>query len=446
MDRPRLVALVGVLTAIQLALFAWYLNANIIRHLYWDMYSWVLHYLDYRAQGGWWAYVWGSHDVHRPVFIRLLTAFDIEAFSGVSYPFIVFTTACHVATGWLLWRECRAGVHGGFGRALGRLVLMLVFTSVAAVACAVPLNNGYLHVLTCAVLAIVLFDGADEDGRAGRRWVHWRRAGAVLAAIAAPFASAVGWAVWPILFWIAWRGRAGRAWIAAIAAVATAFVLVYLQGLSIGQAAGPSPARALDSFGSLLGRLNYLITYLGLPWTRAAALTVPGRICGAVLLGAGVWAVLARGVLRAPSGRLERIGLALIMFSLGTALLAAIGRADVAPDDGVLVPVRYSSLVAPLYIGLLWVVSPALQRLWNDAGRSRIVATGVVGACVLLLALQVASGQAAAAITSRMRATIEQFEAGQTTPEMSDVVFSDVEQARREWEIIRSAGLYLNVK
>lgn len=445
MDRQRLVALVGVLTAIQLGLFGWYLNANIIRHLYWDMYSWVLHYLDYRAQGGWWAYVWGSHDVHRPVFIRLLTAFDIEVFSGASYPFIAFTTACHVATGWLLWRECQNGVHGGFGRALGRLVLMLVFTSVAAVACAVPLNNGYLHVLTCAVLAIVLFDGAEENRGAGRFSVHWRRAGAVLAAIAAPFASAVGWAVWPILFWIAWRGRAGRAWIAAITVVATAFVLVYLQGLSIGQAAGPSPARALDSLDSAMGRLNYLVTYLGLPWTRADALSVPGRICGAMLLGAGAWAVLARGVLRAPSGRLERIGLALVMFSLGTALLASIGRVDLVPDEGVLVPVRYSSLVAPLYIGLLWIVSPALQRVWNDAARSRIVAAGVVGVCVLLLVQQVGVGQAATAITSRMRTTIEQFEAGQTSPEMRDVVFSDLDQARREWEIIRHAGLYTNV-
>lgn len=133
------------------------------------------------------------------------------------------------------------------------------------------------------------------------------------------------------------------------------------------------------------------------------------------------------------------------MFSLGTALLASIGRVDLVPDEGVLVPVRYSSLVAPLYIGLLWIVSPALQRVWNDAARSRIVAAGVVGVCVLLLVQQVGVGQAATAITSRMRTTIEQFEAGQTSPEMRDVVFSDLDQARREWEIIRHAGLYTNV-
>jgi hypothetical protein len=222
-------------------------------------------------------------------------------------------------------------------------------------------------------------------------------------------------------------------------------VLAYLQGLSIGRAAGPSPTQALDSLGSLLGRLNYLITYLGLPWTRAAALMVPGQIVGAVLLGAGMWAVLMRGLLRAPSGRLERIGLALILFSLGTALLASIGRVDLVPDEGVLVPVRYSSLVAPLYIGLLWVLSPALQQAWNDAARSKVVETAVVGTCVLLLVQQIGVGQAATAITRRMRTTIEQFEAGNTSPEMRDVVFSDLDQARREWEIIRSAGLYLNV-
>ena len=114
----RLIAALRVITAIDLALFAWLLKASIIREPFWDMYSWVLHYLDYRRDGGWWAYLWAPHDVHRPVWIRLLTAFDIEVFSGVSYPFIVFATACHLVTAWLLWRES-GGDHGRSGEVLG---------------------------------------------------------------------------------------------------------------------------------------------------------------------------------------------------------------------------------------------------------------------------------------------------------------------------------------
>jgi hypothetical protein len=56
------------------------------------MYSLAQHYLSYRAEGGWWDHLWAPLNDHRPVFLWLLIAFDIEMFSGVSYPFIVTAT------------------------------------------------------------------------------------------------------------------------------------------------------------------------------------------------------------------------------------------------------------------------------------------------------------------------------------------------------------------
>lgn len=439
----RLIAALRVITVIDLSLFAWYLKASIIREPFWDMYSWVLHYLDYRRDGGWWAYLWAPHDVHRPVWIRLLTAFDIEVFSGVSYPFVVFATACHLTTAWLLWRETRRGVHGRSGEALGYMVLMLLLTSVAAVNCAVPLTNGYLHVLSAIVLAIVLFEG-DGEARTSRHSATWRRSAAVLAGVSAPLASAAGWSIWPILLWIAWRGNAGRVWISLVGIIGAAFAAIYIYGLPVTLGNGTTPVSGLAN--DLLARANYLITYLGLPWTRAAALEVPGRIVGALLLAAGIWVVVRHGLLRPPGGRLERIAVALVMFSLATALLASAGRAGVNGGNGVLVPVRYAVLVTPLHVGLLWTVWPVLGRLWDSQRHRLAVSLAIAGACVLLLVQQITAGQIAAATTARMRATIDRFLAGETDAQMTSVIYIDLDQARRELETIRQAGLYQDLR
>jgi len=429
--------------ALDLLLFVWYLNATIIRTPFWDMYSWVLHYLDYQAgDSGWWAYLWASHDVHRPVWIRLLTAFDIHVFGGVSYPFIVVATALHAMTAWLLWSECRKNVAGSLGHALGYLVLMLVLTSVSAVDCAIPIANGYLHVLAVAVLAIVLFDGGEDgSGRAA----GWRRAGATLAAVSAPFASAVGWAIWPILLWICWRGKAGRRWTLALAAIGAALAIVYFRGLTIPVGAGTAAGPAVDSAGQLFTRIDYLLTYLGLPWTRSPVLGLVGRLCGAVLLVVGSW-VVWRGVRRTPSNRLERIALALVMFSLASAVMATAGRAGVTGHDDVLVPARYSVLMTPLHVGLLWMAVPVFQRLWSAERARRRLEVALVGGCALLLVQQIAAGQAAAARTAVMREAIERFEAGESDPEIATVVYDDLDQARRELEIMRQAGVYLHAR
>ena len=443
------IVLLYLVAAADVLLFFWYLRASIIRQPYWDMFSWVLHYLDYRRDGGWWNYVWASHDIHRPVWIRLLTAFDIEAFAGVAYPFIVFTTACYLITVYGLWRESRQGIPGTLGTALGPIVVMLTMTSVAAVNCAVPLVNGYVHVLMTAMLAVVLFDVDDHNARAARAdgstawWnrVGVRRTAAIVAAINAPLAGAAGVVVWPILVWSAWRGRAGRRWTIAVAVIGVAFLVVFFRGLSSAIAA--ATATSVDSSRDLVARAIYLLTYLGLPWTRSAALAPAGQVVGAFLLTVGTWAVVQRGLLRQPAGRLERMALASIMFSIGTAVMATIGRADSAGGGEALVPVRYAVLMIPLHVGLLWLAAQALKRFWDNPRQQPIVATTLLAISVLLLVQQVAAGESAAARASRIRAAITRFENGETDPEMTTIIYVDLEQARRERELINRAGLYM---
>ena len=78
-----------VMAVLYVGLFIYYLQRTIIVQPFWDMYSHVLRYLQFRDDAAWWAYLWDPHVQHRHVWMRLLTAFDVEVFSGVAYPFIV---------------------------------------------------------------------------------------------------------------------------------------------------------------------------------------------------------------------------------------------------------------------------------------------------------------------------------------------------------------------
>ena len=183
---------------------------------------------------------------------------------------------------------------------------------------------------------------------------------------------------------------------------------------------------------------------MGLPWTRAPALHVPARLVGALLLVTATGVVVWRGLYRAPSGRLERIGLALMMFSLASGILATIGRADVPAIGGVLVPVRYSVLLIPLHVGLVLVAAPFLDRLWRSRTRSLAVSLCVAGVCAGLLLQQVVAGGAAVSNAARIRATVERFQAGQSDAGMATVIGEDLEKARRELAAMRGAGVYVS--
>jgi hypothetical protein len=171
---------------------------------------------------------------------------------------------------------------------------------------------------------------------------------------------------------------------------------------------------------------------------------VPGRLVGVTLLLLGVIAIVRRGLMRPPPSRTERLGVALVLFSLGCATLAALGRSEIDPD--VLVPVRYSVLVTPLHLGLLLLVWPALERWATTARRTARVHAVLLTCAVLLCVQQIVAGQAAVATTRAMRATLARFADGEQTDDMRRVVFVNLEQARRQADRIRSEGLYLSVR
>lgn len=415
----------------QVALFAYYVRANLIAQPYWDMLSIVTRYLQWVRDGNLWAYLWEPHVQHRQVWMRLLTMFDATAFAGVGYPFVVVAVACQLTTAWVLWREARQGVPGEGGTRLACLTAMLVLTSVAAVDCAIPMNGIYPQTVVLVVGAILLTESAGQSAS--------RRLLGIVVAMLAAFGSATALAVWPILLWLSWRAGAGRLWAATTVLVGGIFSAIYLRGI---------PGVAIDAtmpWEGLTGAwrsADYLVTYMGLPWTRAAVTATGGKVLGGALFALSCGLCLWCGIVRPVSSRLDRIALALIAFSTATAVLAAVGRSAV--DVDLRVPVRYSVLVAPLHVGLVFLVWPRLIARWGGRAHWHDPVVGAIA--LLLVAQQIVSGRAAVATTKAMRETLARFAAGEETDDMKSVVYVDLTQARRDHDAIKAAGLYLTAR
>ncbi len=414
-----------ILAAVQSALFAYYLHATLILQPYWDMYIYVMRYLQYRDDRQWWAYVFAPHVQHRLVWMRLLTMVDVELLHGTGYPFVVFATACLIVTAWLLVRQLPTDTASprALRQMIGSLIVMLILTSTSAVDCSMPINTVYPQALMFVVLSIVLFE-ADY------------RIAALLAAAGAAFGSAVALPIWPILVWLAWRRGSGRRWMAIVAITGAAFIAAYMHGMPLVAAGTHVPDVAKMA--------TYLVSYVGLPWTRSAALLPIGRLIGAILFTVAAAAVVWIGLFKQKVDRLQRIAVMLLAFSLASAVLAAIGRVDL--EDTLRVPVRYAVFVLPLHVGLLFLTWPTLCRAWIAPARRVIIERVAISiACVLILQ-QIMSGQAAAATARSMRGTIQRFVEGETDAEMTTVIYIDLAQARRDLDTMHRAGLYLNAR
>jgi hypothetical protein len=346
----------------------------------------------------------------------------------------VFATACQLLTAVLLSRELlRVGASRDLRHAGACLVVMLVLTSVSAVDCSIPIFGVYPPAVAFAVLALVLSD----DAGGWHRLIAYRRTAALVAASAAGFGNAAGLTIWPILLWSAWRGRASVSWIAIVAGVGAGFVAIYVHGL-------PPPDAAANPLGSAAARvkmLEYLLTYMGLPWTRAAALAPLGRALGGLLLIVSVSVVLSRGLVRPVGGRLERLAVGLMLFSLASAVLAVLGRVDV--DEEVKVPVRYAVLVAPLHVALLWLIVPWLDRQWLMRPKRRLLEAGMFVCALMLLVQQVVAGQAAIMRTRLMVTEIERFLAGERDADMTKIIYPDLDVAQHAVDVIRAADIYI---
>jgi hypothetical protein len=353
-------------------------------------------------------------------------------FRGNTLPFLIFDLACFAALLGALLREVKSGVlPPGFGATVRLVIVLLLATSCIVIDCSVPALGSQIQTAAFFVLALVLLDGAGEEGR----YAGARRIGALFAAVAAAFGLANGLMVWPVLLWAAWRGRLPWPWIAAIALTACAFAAAYVPGLPSSSAAlSFDPAR-------LLQQADFVVRFLGLPWSHSSSLVWFGRGVGVAVFAAGAFAIVRLGIIDRRPSRLQRIAVGLLLFAFLMAAVAAVGRIDVDPNREM--PIRYAIFPSLAHAGLLLAAVPWLSRVWALESR-RALQGAILGIAVLSMAQQVVAGRAAVAGTAEYTAQFHAFAAGQWAPEMLHFVYPDRAGAERGLAIVRSKGIYQN--
>jgi len=186
----------------------------------------------------------------------------------------------------------------------------------------------------------------------------------------------------------------------------------------------------------LIEMADYGIRFLGLPWSHAASLVWCGRLIGCLVLAGGIATLVCGNVLRRPIGGIERIGLALLMFSL-----AAGSRSTVAPE--LTMPIRYGIFGGLAQVGLLLANSPRLERL-RDWGWPRSLRWALLPIVAVFIVQQIAGGRAAVAVAARYRRAYRDFADGRWDGDADHYAFPKRADADRALAFMRAQGIYGN--
>jgi hypothetical protein len=422
----------AALLAIHLAIFVTVCAVGLVRQPFSDMFNFLLVEFRLEQAGDWAAYLAAPHNGQRLVWVRLLTALDVQALHGSA---VVFTLAAGLAilaaaaaVGWEIWRDVNVRLVGA---AATVLTAMLAATSVNALDCVQPINVVYAIAFGFAVIAFVLFERAG-DAAPGQGAVL---AGLAMAAgLAAVGGSAAGVAVFPALVLSGLRNPVQRRLAAPVLIVGFAVGAVVLAGLL---AEGPAGAPA-GGAPSAVKMAQYLLAYAGLPWSAIGALSRVRLLIGAGTITLGA-ALIWRGAARTgAAGRLERIGLDLMAFALFTAVMAAVGRVN--QTAAVIVPVRYAVFMSAFQMGLICRLAPVAAERWSMWRRYALPAVLVLAAA--LLVQQAAYGANVLKTSAIIRREIADFQAGARRPEMRQTIHPDFDLARQVQAECRRRGIY----
>lgn len=421
--RPVNIA-VAVAGIIYLAVFVYCSIGASILEPYSDMVDLIDDYFLAVDQGKWVEYLLDPHNLHRLPWFRGLIALDVSLFHGTGLPLVISGLLSLTGTAVLLMNEVRRAASA-FVFPLLMITGMLVFLTANAAGVSVPANTPHLHATFFSVLSLV----AAASASCGRNnWLGWTAA--LACAAAASFSLATALVLWPILVIVAWRAKISWQATSIIALASAAFCVAYLTGESV----GAPLQQGLDPNG-LVKALEYFIAYLGLPWVRGSKHL--GEILGVAVLATSLFALLRYGFRE--TTRTQRLALAMILFSLGSGVLAAVGRRDIALE--VDIPVRYAILMAPLHVGLLLLATPAIARTWES--RPRVALQALAAAIVLLMAQQVLVANVAIRAAERARHAMTLYQEGARTPEMLQWVYPDLDRAASVYAEMRRRGVFL---
>jgi hypothetical protein len=407
---------------IYLVFSVWVLWRSAVLTPYYDQLDWITRWRDLQASGDWATYLLGPVNHHRMPGLFGLLALDIQAFGGTNLPLIASgAVALALMTGLLAWQVGKAA-SPGLALPAAALSAMLTLMAGNVLDAATPICVNYTHGAVLAVAAVILAEGETRPGLTLRRIL------ALVAAAAAGLGMGVALAVWPVLLIAAARRRDG-AWLAALLLAGGAFVAAYAAGQ--GGATQSSIGAALDD-PVLAVRLA--LNFLMLPWARLSLeyAWIGGLLVGIVGLAALAWRAGPHAALH------DRVACGLILFSLGCAAMAGLGRAWT--EEPLNVPLRYALLMAPLHSGLIILALPyaaRLRRALPTAGHA-LIAVALLGTAAqnALMAYKVVRA------SDLVRSTLADFKAGARRPEMLIFVHPDQAFAEAAYEQLRREGRF----
>ncbi len=392
---------------------------------YSDMVDLIDSYFRAVDQGKPLEYLLAPHNFHRLPWFRGLIALDVSLFRGTGLPLALSGLLCLTGTALLLMNEARRAATA-LAVPIVMIAGMLVFLTANAAGVSVPANTPHLHATFLSVLSLLSAASASRDK--SNNWFNW--ASALACAVAASFSLATALVLWPILIIVSWRAKMRWQVIGVIAMVGGVFCCAYLMGESV----GAPLQQGLDPNG-LYKAGEYFVAYLGLPWVRGSKLM--GEILGAAVLVISLFVLLRYGFRE--TTRTQRLALAMILFSLGSGVMAAVGRRDIALE--VDIPLRYAILMAPLHVGLLLLAIPTIVRTWES--RPRLVIQGIAAAFAFLLAQQVIVAVVAVQAAEKARHVMTLYQRGVRTPEMLQWVYPDLDRAADVYAEMRRRGVFL---
>lgn len=392
---------------------------------YSDMYDWVFRWFNFRDGLPLDQYLLIPHNFHRLVTTFGLMELDVRFFGGDNLLIVGVTVLALAWVAMLLGREGARAAPGPMGLAAGALAAMFALLGAVIPDATIHINAQYVHTLFFVVVAVSLAEPERvKDGLGVRHLL------ALLFAAAAPFGNGVGLAVWPVLIYGALRSRQDRRWLALCTVAAVGYIALYARGQS-----GTGGGSPLDwSPADLVSAVQLALSFLALPWTRVAP--EYGWVLGLAIALVGSMIVLFRGGPGAP--RSERLASRLVLYSLGAAAMAALGRTGL--DEPSNVSVRYQAQLVPLHAGLVIFATPYAARLWR--ARPRLMEAAAIAAAALMLAQQAVMGASLIRISDAQRQVMADFRAGRQTPEMLVRIHPNLEHARAMQARMDAAGLY----
>jgi hypothetical protein len=408
--------------ALYMALSAYVLWRAAVLTPFADEIDWIERWRALQVDGDWAWYLLAPVNHHRLPWLFGLLAWDIQAFGGSNAPLIISAALSLGAMAWLLGREAGKAAPPPLALPAVALAVMLTLTAASVLDASTPICANYTHGAVFAVLALLLAEGGPRDGLNGRR------AAALLVAMAAGLGDAVALAVWPVLTIGAVRRR-DWPWLTAVLVTGAVFVGLYAFGQ--GDEARSSTQVALQD---PLGALRLALNYLTLPWTRLSLGLA--WIGGLLIAVAGLAGVVICGGRQA--SRAERLACSFILFSLGTAAMAGLGRAG--QPDALNVPLRYTVLLAPLQVGLLMLALPYAGAVWRA---NRGLTQALLAALLVLVAAQNAvMAMKVIRASDVVRTTLADFRNGQRTPQMLVLVYPDLAHAAQVYDGLQRDGLF----